>query len=60
VFITLEPANALTDTTNFPLFVMVKPINPAYINEDMFNRTATIQGDLYWFPEITINIIEHY
>jgi len=59
-FISLEPANFTTDTTNFPLFVMLKPIEPGEVNQDMFNRTATIKGDLYWFPQITINILERY
>ncbi|MBN1212401.1 MAG: hypothetical protein JXA92_07470 [candidate division Zixibacteria bacterium] len=59
-FISLEPANFTTDTTNFPLFVMLKPIDPGLSNQDMFNRTATIKGDLYWFPQITVNILERY
>lgn len=60
VFISLEPFNFVTDTTNFPLFVMIKPIEPEAVNQIMFNRTSTLKGDLYWFPQITVNIIERY
>lgn len=60
VFLSLEPMNFITDTTNFPLYVMVKAIDPASNNEGMFNRTGTIKGDLFWFPEVTVSIIERY
>lgn len=60
VFISLEPLNFVTDTTNFPLYVMVEVIDPASNNQGMFNRTGTIKGDLFWFPEITVNIEERY
>jgi len=60
IFITLEPLNLITDTTNFPLYVMIKGIDPAFNNQLMFNRTGTIKGDLFWFPEITVNIEKNY
>jgi len=66
VFITLEPVNFVTDTTNFPLFVLIAPIPTAqadlidfeYDLEQfiMDNYTYTNDPTSYGFPEITVGI----
>ncbi len=65
VFITLEPVNFVTDTTNFPLFVLVAPIPRAqadlidiqYVSEefDMWNLTPTNRLTKA-FPKIVVDI----
>jgi hypothetical protein len=63
VFITLEPDNFTQDTTNFPLFVLMRPlpsaratIQAATVQLDMTNYTQTIQGNSIGFPEIDITM----
>jgi hypothetical protein len=65
VFITLEPFNFVTDTTNFPLFVFAKPLpkNRSDIedyevlrNFDMKNLTETSNGTAEGFPLIVVDI----
>ena len=66
VFITLEPINFVTDTTNFPLFVLVAPIPTAqedlidieYVTEEftMDNLTNTNSSTSPGFPKIVVGI----
>jgi hypothetical protein len=65
VFITLEPVNFVTDTTNFPLFVFTKPLpkNRSAIgdygvldNFDMKPLTETSAGSVQGFPVIVVQI----
>ncbi len=62
VFITLEPNNFTTDTTNFPLIAMLAPVparraliggNVAF---DMSNFTSTIGGNTIGFPMVMVSI----
>lgn len=63
VFISLEPNNALTDTTNFPLvaFTGMVPLNSGELTGstvavDMWNWTQSVNGNIYGFPKIRISI----
>jgi hypothetical protein len=62
VFISLEPTNYPTDTTNFPLFVMIAPMpsNVAQLNGDqqftMTNWTQRFSGALKGFPAINVSM----
>jgi hypothetical protein len=63
VFITLEPDNFTQDTTNFPLFVLMRSlpslrsaITGTTVQLDMTNYTQTIQGNSIGFPEIDISL----
>lgn len=64
IFISLEPDNALHDTTNFPLLAFTRPlparseVTGGNVQLSMYNRTATPDGDLYapGFPQINVNI----
>jgi hypothetical protein len=66
IFITLEPVNFVTDTTNFPLFVLIAPIPTAQedlidlenvIEQfDMKNLTNVNSSTSYGFPNITVGI----
>ncbi len=65
VFITLEPTNFTSDTTNFPLFAFMlampnsKAAIPSFngvVQETMNNRTQTNRADLQGFPKITIEV----
>ncbi len=73
VFITLEPDNFVTDTTNFPLIVLARNI-PSSRSEPNFNiagpsDTVTYQltmhnhtntNDPFWgFPKITVSVSQH-
>ena len=65
VFITLEPDNFVTDTTNFPLFVFLRQM-PTSVTEisggvelqqfTMDNLTFTIDPN-FGFPKVTVNVI---
>ncbi|MBD3402115.1 hypothetical protein GF420_04415 [candidate division GN15 bacterium] len=64
VFITLEPENYVSDSTNFPLFVLVGelPSDRSVITADLVSitlqngtRTAPV-GDLIGFPKITVSM----
>jgi hypothetical protein len=65
VFITLEPVNFVTDTTNFPLFVLIAPIPKAqanlidfeYVLEQFTMKTMTNTNDASrGFPKIVVDI----
>ena len=62
VFISLEPTNYPTDTTNFPLFVMIAPMpsNVAQLTGDqlftMTNWTQRFSGALKGFPAIDVSM----
>ncbi len=71
VFITLEPDNFVTDTTNFPLFVMIGKIPKTQdelvdladdVDVEMFgmeNKTETNNVPVEGFPSIIVNIKRH-
>jgi hypothetical protein len=61
VFISMEPINRLTDTTNFPLIVFSGrlPASMTLLNElgrvvDMLGRHSTVPGQTEGFPEIKV------
>lgn len=64
VLITLEPDNAVSDTTNFPLIAFMRSlpgrneVTGANVQVVMNNRTATPDGDLFspGFPQINVKI----
>ena len=63
VFITLEPSNYVTDTTNFPLFVMTRdlPADRADVMSDrqvfIMNNRTNYNRDVYvGFPRVNVQI----
>jgi hypothetical protein len=63
VFISLEPTNAPSDTTNFPLvpFLGMVPFFPDMLDStevglDMWNWTQSVNGNNIGFPKIRISI----
>lgn len=62
VFITLEPVNFVTDTTNFPLFVMVRAIPSTRSSVTATSQEFTMKNlvhtndQLQGFPKIVVDI----
>jgi hypothetical protein len=63
VFVSLEPINFVGRNTNFPLIFAMRDIaNNPYVytqdivEEDMYNKTSHVKGDLQGFPAVYVTI----
>lgn len=63
VFITLEPDNFPSDTTNFPLLLMIgevpgnrSVVTSPTVSITMRNWSSTVPGDLRGFPKISVSM----
>lgn len=66
-FISLEPMNRLSDTTNFPLMLYFREVptsraeitnGTAGVQLNLLNGSSTVTGSLMGFPEIDVSIVK--